>query len=405
MKRLILIMLTVLATTAVAYRLPTAWTLGGGLSYDSVRVTAYRAETGSATLTNEVDTSFVGAGTDGSFALFVDSLAQYTVRYMYFSGSDTFREYSYGNMPTDYERFARVKLQETSDSLAGQSWATAGSLTAAQQDSLFAANERLNVILDSLAAQAWAATGGLSSAEQDSLFAANARLNTIIDSLAGQTWAATGTSSSGGCPDSVGDAVTLVAYDSVAGAPIQSAQMALRSSVNGANLAVSPLTGASGAFTFTIASPGTYYVVTRANSVTFPVRTLTVTGAQTDTVNGGGFVVVAAAAPDEASVYGTVDCYYCDVRFTLMSANQSVTDTSTGYLVSETVKDTTTNSAGQFSMPLKKTGNMLYTSGTSRKHPIWNVRISPTDVEKEVRWFKDFEIPSDSTSLHIGEVR
>ena len=42
MKRLILLMLAALTVSAFAYKLPTAWTLGGGLSYDSVRVTIYR---------------------------------------------------------------------------------------------------------------------------------------------------------------------------------------------------------------------------------------------------------------------------------------------------------------------------------------------------------------------------
>lgn len=238
---------------------------------------------------------------------------------------------------------------------------------------------------------------------RDSLIVRSGRVTYVdttnyADTLGSQV--ASSSEGSGGCPDSVGYAVTLVAYDSLAIEPVQSAQMALRSTVNGIDLAVSSLTGVSGAYTFTIATPGTYYVITRAAGMTFPVRTLVVSGAQTDTVNGAGYTVSGHAV-----VVGSVDCIWCDVRFVLESSGQPVTDTSTGLLVTQTVVDTTTNSFGDFTMGLPKTGNMVYMSGTVRKHPQWRVKVSPTDVEKEVKWEKPFDIPADSTTINLRYVR
>lgn len=66
MKKLILIMLAVLTASALAYKLPTAWTAGGGLVIDSVRVTVYRATTSSGTNTAVSNVSYVGPFTDQS---------------------------------------------------------------------------------------------------------------------------------------------------------------------------------------------------------------------------------------------------------------------------------------------------------------------------------------------------
>lgn len=207
-----------------------------------------------------------------------------------------------------------------------------------------------------------------------------------------------GAGSSGGCPDSVGNAWTIVAWDSVNNVEVTNAIITLKSSVSSSV----PLAQATSPFTFTKSS-GSAVVVIEANGVTFPVRSFTISGTRVDTINGGGMIVVAAPSPDKATVYGTVDCYSCFVRFTL-DAPSAVIDTSTGYLISQKVYDLKTNAAGSFQQALPKTENMIYLSGTQKLHPKWRVVISRTNVALESNWGQPFSIDADSTELNIGEL-
>lgn len=202
---------------------------------------------------------------------------------------------------------------------------------------------------------------------------------------------------SGGCPDSIGNAWTITAWDSINNVAVTNAVISLKSSVNSSGVLAQ---SSSSPFTFTKAN-GSAAVVVTANGVTFPVRTITITGTRNDTIFGGGIIVAAADSPSEATVYGTVDCPSCYVRFELM-AQGAVTDTSTGYLISRKVYNIKTNSIGFFSRSLLKTENLLYQSGTQRLQPKWKITISPTDVVREPLLEQTFSVDSDSTSLDIG---
>lgn len=110
---------------------------------------------------------------------------------------------------------------------------------------------------------------------------------------------------SSGCPDSTGFAVTLVAFDSLNDATVADAQIILKTSPTSSSaVAVSPLTAASGAFTFTIGSAGTYYALYRANGQICPIYTLTFTGDVTDTVPGYAFSAGTPTSPTLCRVYG-----------------------------------------------------------------------------------------------------
>lgn len=361
MKKLVLIMLAVLTASALAYRLPTAWTLGGGLSYDSVRVTVYRPSTSSATLANVKDTSFTTAGTGGSFALEVDSLVGHVVRYLYFSSPDTFREYTYNVLPVDYEKYLRGILQRTADSL--------------------------DLVMDTLATQNWANA----SVEIDS--ADKADIATLV--LAGiVSGAGTGINT-----------VTIYARDTINGAFIPGTYL---TAAAGAELLYAT-TGVNGYATFNCNS-ATYTFSALGSPYTWVPFTRAIAGDITDTITGGGVLVTAPSSPDEATVYGTLIggdggvAANWDVRFTLEDVKANLSDTATGQMVVIKVIETSTNSSGYFTKGLLKTGNMLYKSGTQYKHPVWRMVASPSDVKTDPRVDFTFTIPSDSTSLDLGQL-
>ena len=355
MKKLILLMLAVLCASALAYKLPTAWTLGGGLSYDSVRVTIYRPAGHGASLTSVKDTTITGVGTGGNRTFYVDSLGQHIVRYMYFSTPDTFREYTYNNIPIDYTEYVRNTLKETIDSIY--------------------------LVMDSLREQSWAEAGTVTLSQAD--------IDSIVAGVIAGTIGSNGTGIF---------AVTLYARDTVNGAFVPGINL---TAVSGAtNLFAT--TGSTGAATFNV-DAATWTFSALGSPYTWVPFSRTVAGNITDTITGGGVLVAAAPSPDKATVYGTVDCYSCFVRFTL-DAPSAVIDTSTGYLISQKVYDLKTNAAGSFQQALPKTENMIYMSGTQKLHPKWRVVISRTNVALESNWGQPFSIDADSTELNIGEL-
>jgi hypothetical protein len=152
---------------------------------------------------------------------------------MYFSGTDTFREFSYGNTPVDYEKFSRASIQAVRDSM--------------------------------------------------------------------DEAAAVGAGASGGCPDSAGNAWTIVAWDSVNNVAVPTSIVTLKSTAS----SVTPLAQAKSGFTFTAAN-GTYYVAIQANNVTFPIRSFAVSTSRTDTINGGGLTVLSPSAPNLCAIQGYI---------------------------------------------------------------------------------------------------
>lgn len=417
MKKLILIMLAILTAAAFAYRLPTAWSVGGGLSFDSVRVTAYRGEVGSATLTKEIDTSFVGAGTDGSFALFVDSMVQYTVRYMYFCYPDTFREFTYGNMPIDYEKYVRAFSDSLKGAVADANKGNFGRWTTAQRDSLLGAITDANKsnfgrwtvgqrdsILTAIRDANKVNFGRWTAAQRDSILNAIADANKSnfgggsvvisqadIDSIVAGVIAGTSASNGTGIY-----ALTIYALDTINNHLVQGINL---TAVAGATTYYAT-TNNSGYATFNVDS-ATWTINALGSPYTWVPITRGVAANTTDTINGGGVLVAAADSPSEATVYGTVSCPSCYVRFQLM-AEGMVTDTSTGYIISRKVYNLKTNSIGYFSKSLPKTENLVYQSGTKILQPKWKITISPTDVVLEPQVEQTFFIDSDSTSLDIG---
>ena len=129
-------------------------------------------------------------------------------------------------------------------------------------------------------------------------------LFTVVDAIrdSGQYYAQVGAGSGGGCPDSVGNAWTIVAWDSINNVAVDNAVITLKSSVGSAI----PLAQAPSPFTFTKSS-GSAVVVIEATGVTFPVRSFTVSGARTDTINGGGLSVIVTTNPQLCTIYGQID--------------------------------------------------------------------------------------------------
>lgn len=394
MKKLILIMLAVLTVSALAYRIPVEFVMGGGLTFDSLRVIAKRMETNGTSSTVK-DTFIISSGTEYLYSLYVDSLTQHVIVKQYYSGADIFREDDKA-MPLDYEKSERTFAESLKTAVTTTNKANFGRWTAAQLDSV------LNTIKDANKVN----FGRWSAAQRDSILNSIKDANKVnfggtftqaqVDSLASQLAAALG-GASGGCPDSVGNSWTITAWDSINNVAVPNAVISLKSSVNSPGVLAQ---SSSSPFTF-IKANGSAAVVVTANGVTFPVRTITITGTRNDTIFGGGIIVAAADSPSEATVYGTVDCPSCYVRFELM-AQGAVTDTSTGYLISRKVYNIKTNSIGFFSRSLLKTENLLYQSGTQRLQPKWKITISPTDVVREPLLEQTFSVDSDSTSLDIG---
>lgn len=257
MKKLILIMLAVLTASALAYRLPTAWSVGGGMSYDSVRVTIWRPATAGAAMTNVKDTSITGAGTSGNRVFYVDSLVTHNVRYLYFSSPDTFREYSYDIMPIEMAQFTRAYLSDL--------------------------DTGMTTVLDTLSTQNWGnANVTLTQADIDS----------IVAGVIAGTIAANGTGIF---------AVTMYARDTVNGAFVPNINL---TAVSGAtNLFAT--TSSTGAATFNV-DAATWTFNALGSPYTWVPFSRTVAANITDTINGGGVVVVAPSSPELCRVYGTL---------------------------------------------------------------------------------------------------
>lgn len=360
MKKLILLMLAVLCASALAYKLPTAWTLGGGLSYDSVRVTIYRPAGHGASLTSVKDTTITGVGTGGNRTFYVDSLGQHIVRYMYFSTPDTFREYTYNNIPIDYTEYVRNTLKATIDSIY--------------------------LVMDSLREQSWAEAGTVTLSQAD--------IDSIVAGVIAGTIGSNGTGIF---------AVTLYARDTINNAFVPGINL---TAVSGAtNLFAT--TGSTGAATFNV-DAATWTFNALGSPYTWVPFSRTVAGNITDTITGGGVLVAAPGSPNEATVYGTLIggngelAANWDIRFTLEDVKANLADTSTGQMVVLKTVETSSNSSGQFSVGLIKTENLLYKSGTAYKHPVWRMVASPSDVKTDPRIDFTFSIPSDSTSIDVG---
>lgn len=258
MKKLILIILAVLTASALAYRLPAAWSVGGGMSYDSVRVTIWRPATAGAAMTNVKDTSITDAGTSGNRVFFVDSLVTHNVRYLYFSSPDTFREYSYDIMPIEMAQYIRGSFVELQDSV--------------------------NLVMDTLADQSWAnANVTLSQADIDE----------IVAGVIAGTIGSNGTGIF---------AVTMYARDTVNGAFVPGINL---TAVSGAtNLFAT--TGSTGAATFNV-DAATWTFNALGSPYTWVPFSRSVSTNITDTITGGGVTVVATASPGMCTVYGQID--------------------------------------------------------------------------------------------------
>lgn len=259
MKRLILIMLAVLTASAMAYKLPTAWTVGGGMSYDSVRVTIYRAGAIGSALTNVKDTTITGAGTGGTRTFYVDSLCQHVVRYMYFSSPDTSREYIYNVLPVDYTEYVRNTLKETIDSIY--------------------------LVMDSLAANEWATAGTVTLSDAD--------IDSIVAGVIAGTIAASGTGIY---------AVTMYARDTINNAFVPGINL---TAVAGATYLYAT-TGSTGAATFNV-DAATWTFNALGSPYTWVPFSRVVNANTTDTITGGGVTVVATASPGMCTVYGQID--------------------------------------------------------------------------------------------------
>lgn len=359
MKKLVLIMLAVLTASAFAYRLPTAWSVGGGMSYDSVRVTIWRPATAGAAMTNVKDTSITGVGTSGNRVFYVDSLVTHNVRYLYFSSPDTFREYSYDIMPIELAQFLRGEIADLDDSL--------------------------DKVMDTLATQSWGnASVTLTQADIDS----------IVAGVIAGTIAASGSGIY---------AVTMYARDTINNAFVPGINL---TAVSGATYLYAT-TGSTGAATFNV-DAATWTFNALGSPYTWVPFSRTVNSNITDTITGGGVLVVAPDSPDEATVYGTISggdgelATYWDIRFTLEDVKSNLADTSTGQIIVLKTVQTSSNSSGQFSVGLIKTENLLYKSGTAYKHPVWRMVASPSDVKTDPRIDFTFSIPADSTSIDVG---
>lgn len=364
MKKLIVLMLIVLTASALAYKLPTAWTLGGGLGTDSMRITIYRTGAANTTLTTVTDTGFVtstAASKQGGNRTFnVDSLVAHTIRYMYFVAPDTFREYVQDVYPIEYTQFIRAYLADLDTA------------TLAIRDSMDEAAAVPSVTIDS---------------------ADKADIATLV--LEGIT-AGSGTGVF---------TVTMYARDTINGAFVPGTYITAEA---GASLLYAT-TGTNGFATFNV-DAATWTFSALGSPYTWVPFSRAIAGDITDTITGGGVLVTAPSSPDEATVYGTLIggdgeiAANWDVRFTLEDVKANLSDTATGQMVVIKVVETSTNSSGYFSKGLLKTENMLYKSGTQYKHPVWRMVASPSDVKTDPRVDFTFTIPSDSTSLDLGQL-
>lgn len=261
MKKLIVLMLIILTASALAYKLPTAWTLGGGLGTDSMRITIYRTGAANTTLTTVTDTGFVtstAASKQGGNRTFnVDSLVAYTIRYMYFVAPDTFREYVQDVFPIEYAQLTRAYLadldtatQAIRDSMEEAS--TAGAVTLTQSD---------------------------------------------IDSIVAGVIAGTITANGTGI-----FAVTMYARDTINNAFVPGVNL---TAVSGAtNLFAT--TSSTGAATFNV-DAATWTFNALGSPYTWVPFTRAVAGNITDTITGGGVSIIPSSNPDLATIYGIID--------------------------------------------------------------------------------------------------
>jgi hypothetical protein len=279
---------------------------------------------------------------------------------MYFVSPDTFREYVQDVYPIEYAQFTRAYLSDLDTA------------TQAIRDSMDEASATPEVTLT------------------------QADIDSIVAGVIAGTIAANGTGIF---------AVTMYARDTVNSAFVPGINL---TAVSGAtNLFAT--TSSTGAATFNV-DAATWTFNALGSPYTWVPFTRAVAGNITDTITGGGVLVIAPSSPDEATVYGTLIggdgeiAANWDVRFTLEDVKANLSDTATGQMVVIKVVETSTNSSGYFSKGLLKTENMLYKSGTQFKHPVWRMVASPSDVKTDPRVDFTFTIPSDSTSIDLGQL-
>lgn len=306
MKKLILIMLAVLTASALAYKLPTAWTAGGGLVIDSVRVTVYRATTSSGTNTAVSNVSYVGPFTDqsGITSIDVDSLCSYNIRYMYFINPDVFREFAYNVTPIDYEKYLRASLADLDTA------------TQAVRDSMYEASQ----------------TGTLTLDQED------------IDSISAAVVRGVNTAAGTGV-----NAVTLYARDTINGAFVSGVYITAVGGVDNLNAT----TGVNGFATFNC-NTATYTFSALGSPYTWVPFTRAVAGNITDTITGGGVTVTPPADPTLCRVYGWEITNGWDtlrgVNVSLEIVNYSDTMQAGGVVVGAKVVTARTNSNGYWQM-------------------------------------------------------
>lgn len=203
-------------------------------------------------------------------------------------------------------------------------------------------------------------------------------------------------SSGGGCPDSVGNAWTISAYDSVNSVAVTNATITLKASA-GATL---PLAQSSHApFTFT-AVDGTYYVTVEANGITFPPRSITISGATSTTMNGGGFTVMAPSSPDVCRVYGRLTATNGEVlvgasiEFELTNYDDSLLYISGAELIVPVISFATSNALGEWYVDLVP--NSLF-DAKSR----YVMRVNHSGAQFQPRLLK--AVP-DTATINVGEL-
>lgn len=261
MKKLVLIMLAVLTASALAYKLPTAWTLGGGLGTDSMRITIYRPGSANTVLTTVKDTGFTtplaADKTGGNRTFNVDSLMAHTIRYMYFVAPDTFREYVQDVFPVEMGQYLRAYLADLDTA------------TLAIRDSMYEASQ----------------TGTLTLDQED------------IDSISAAVVRGVNTAAGTGV-----NAVTLYARDTINNAFVSGVYITAVGGVDNLNAT----TGVNGFATFNC-NTATYTFSALGSPYTWVPFTRAIAGNITDTITGGGVLVVASTAPEMCTVYGQID--------------------------------------------------------------------------------------------------
>lgn len=337
MKKLILIVL-LLATSASAYRLHVVYSVGSGISCTGVRtvITRGNGNTVSSVKDSTITTTINAANTNVEKNWYVpDSLVSYAVTKMYFCGADTFIETVDNVLPIEFEQLMRGFQKEVTDSLHGNLWATAGTVTLSDAD------------IDSIVAGVIA---GTTAANGSGIFAANIYARDTVNS-------------------SFVSGINIVA-------------------VSGATYLFAT-TDPTGKATFNVDS-ATWVFNAAGMPYTWVPFTRAVGGNITDTINGGGPLVLPTSNPDMCTIYGVIDrngapAVGAWVEITLTRPDTLTIDTSFVELKTRVV----TNSLGVWQ------ADVYYLSGSTR-----NFYYSYKDAYGRILYFR----PTASGSFNVRSI-